>query len=80
MYLILESPLKLLKAGEFSASNVMVGVTRDDGDIFSRISQVRVQFPWRSVRRKVLKTDSVNQLTLICEPFVLAGSVFYDYT
>ena len=34
MYLILESPLKLLKAGEFSASNVMVGVTRDDGDIF----------------------------------------------
>ena len=34
MYLILESPVKLLKAGEFSASNVMVGVTRDDGDIF----------------------------------------------
>ena len=34
MYLILDSPLKLLKAGKFSASNVMVGVTRDDGVIF----------------------------------------------
>ena len=34
MYLTLDSPLKLLKAGKFSASNVMVGVTLDDGVIF----------------------------------------------
>ena len=30
-YLILDSPPKLLQAGKFNATNVIVGVTRDDG-------------------------------------------------
>ena len=33
-YLILDSPPKLLQAGKFNATNVIVGVTRDDGGIF----------------------------------------------
>ena len=34
IHLILDSPLKLLKAGNVSARNVMAGATRDDGSIF----------------------------------------------
>ena len=33
-YLILDSPPKLLQAGKFNATNVIVGVTRDDGGVF----------------------------------------------
>ena len=33
-YLIPDSPPKLLQAGKFNATNVIVGVTRDDGGVF----------------------------------------------
>lgn len=35
-YLIVpDSPIKLLKAGKFNKSNVMIGFTRDDGTVFA---------------------------------------------
>lgn len=35
-YLIVaDSPIKLLKAGKFNKSNVIIGFTRDDGTIFA---------------------------------------------
>ena len=32
-----DSPAKLLQAGKFNASNIIVGVTRDDGSVFATL-------------------------------------------
>ena len=29
-----DSPVKLLQAGKFNKSNIIIGVTRDDGSVF----------------------------------------------
>ena len=34
VYSMTDSPAKLLQAGKFNKSNIIVGVTRDDGSVF----------------------------------------------
>ena len=74
MYLILESPLKLLKAGEFSASNVMVGVTRDDGDIFLAdipgTSPISLEIcEKKSLKDRLSKPTDLNMRTICASQF-----------
>ena len=33
--IVADSPIKLLKAGKFNKSNIIIGVTKDDGTVFA---------------------------------------------
>ncbi|XP_073242488.1 acetylcholinesterase-like [Porites lutea] len=81
-YFLPDSPLKLLKAGNFSARNVMVGVTREDGSIFLAPIPgfVKALNVLNGISREVFKEQIKNRVWTRPQTKKSEDLLIYEYT